>query len=217
MLKEQIFIEVYQFRIWVRHISPAIWRRILVRSDSTIADLHYTIQIAMGWTDTHLHKFVIHGKDYGVSLLGGISFSDNPNQVQLNQFNFRLNERFIYEYDFYDQWIHEIRFEKRLPYEREIIYPVCIGGARGTPPEDCGGAWKFMKLKQEYNEGYILHKILKLLEDKDDVKQNREFNELKYWLKIYTFNKPFVNRSLEHYALNGFDPKHWTEEMELCV
>ncbi len=48
---------VYQLRLWLREISPAIWRRLLVRSDSAIADLHYTIQIVMGWTDFHLHQF----------------------------------------------------------------------------------------------------------------------------------------------------------------
>ncbi|MGI9287511.1 MAG: IS1096 element passenger TnpR family protein [Pseudomonadales bacterium] len=31
--------EVYQLRIALREISPAIWRRVLVRSDSTIEDL----------------------------------------------------------------------------------------------------------------------------------------------------------------------------------
>lgn len=35
--------EVYQLHIALREISPAIWRRVLVRSDSTIEDLHYTI------------------------------------------------------------------------------------------------------------------------------------------------------------------------------
>jgi Plasmid pRiA4b ORF-3-like protein len=47
-------------------ISPMIWRRLLLRSDHSIADLHYTIQIAMGWSDSHPHRFHIHGKDYGV-------------------------------------------------------------------------------------------------------------------------------------------------------
>ena len=37
-------------------ISPMIWRRIKVSSNSTIADLHYIIQIAMGWKDEHLHQ-----------------------------------------------------------------------------------------------------------------------------------------------------------------
>jgi hypothetical protein len=57
-------LRVYQLRIGLRKISPIIWRRLLVRSDSTIADLHYAIQIAMGWMDSHLHRFRIHGKDY---------------------------------------------------------------------------------------------------------------------------------------------------------
>jgi hypothetical protein len=53
--------EVYQLRIWLKGISPMIWRRLLVKSNSSIADLHYTIQIAMGWDDDYrveLHKGV---------------------------------------------------------------------------------------------------------------------------------------------------------------
>ena len=33
---------VYQLRVVLRGVSPLIWRRLLVRSDSTIADLHAT-------------------------------------------------------------------------------------------------------------------------------------------------------------------------------
>ena len=51
---------VYQFKVVLRGISPMIWRRLLLRNDHSIADLHYTIQIAMGWSDSHLHRFHIH-------------------------------------------------------------------------------------------------------------------------------------------------------------
>ena len=47
---------VYQFKVVLRGISPMIWRRLLLRSDHSIADLHYTIQIAMGWSDSHLNR-----------------------------------------------------------------------------------------------------------------------------------------------------------------
>ncbi len=40
-----------------------VWRRLVVRSDSTLADLHYTLQIAIVWSDTHLNRLHIHGKD----------------------------------------------------------------------------------------------------------------------------------------------------------
>jgi len=38
----------------LRGVSPLIWRRLLVRSDSSIADLHATLQLAFGWSDEHL-------------------------------------------------------------------------------------------------------------------------------------------------------------------
>ena len=62
--------EVYQLHVWIRQISPMIWRRLLVRSDSTLAQLHHTLQIAFGWSDLHLHRFRIHGRNYGISRVG---------------------------------------------------------------------------------------------------------------------------------------------------
>jgi hypothetical protein len=60
-----------------------IWRRLLVYGDSTITDLHYIVQIAIGWSDDHLHQFRIHGRRYGIARMGGISFSDDPDSVRL--------------------------------------------------------------------------------------------------------------------------------------
>ena len=111
-----------------------IWRRLLVRSDSTIADLHYTLQIAFGWSDSHLHRFHIHGKDHGVSHRGGLSLDDDPQAVHLADFQFRVRERFLYEYDFNDKWEHEVRVEQILPLEPQRIYPVCSGGKRSAHP-----------------------------------------------------------------------------------
>ena len=99
----------------------------------------------MAWTDAHLNRFHIHGKDYGVAHEGGLTFSDNPDGVSLAQFGFRLRERFLYEYDFYDGWQHDVRLEKVLPLNSKRHLPVCTGGQRLAPPEDCGGArpiWK---------------------------------------------------------------------------
>jgi Plasmid pRiA4b ORF-3-like protein len=43
MSEPSSIIDVYQLHVWLREITPLIWRRLLVRSDSTIADLHYTL------------------------------------------------------------------------------------------------------------------------------------------------------------------------------
>jgi pRiA4b ORF-3-like protein len=44
-------------------ISPMIWRRLVISSETSIAHLHKYIQIAFDWSDEHLHSFRIHGKD----------------------------------------------------------------------------------------------------------------------------------------------------------
>jgi hypothetical protein len=140
---------VYQLKVWLQGISPMVWRRLLVRSDSTIADLHYTLQIAMGWSDVHLNRFHIHGQDFGVYHDGGICFSDNPEKVPLSAFGFRIHERFLYEYDFGDEWLHEVRIEKRLLLDPKKTYPICIDGKHAAPPEDFGGAQAYMQRRQE--------------------------------------------------------------------
>jgi Plasmid pRiA4b ORF-3-like protein len=94
---------VYQLKIALRGISPLIWRRLLVRADTSIAELHHILQLVMGWTNSHLHRFLIHGKEYGSAYEGGLSFDDDPRQIRLRDFRFRLRERFVYEYDFSDR------------------------------------------------------------------------------------------------------------------
>jgi hypothetical protein len=140
---------IYQLKVWLKGISPMVWRRLLVRSDSTIADLHYTIQIAIGWSDVHLNRFHIHGQDFGVYHDGGISFADNPEKVPLSAFGFRTREQFLYEYDFHDAWLHEVRIEKCLPLDPKKTYPLCIDGKHAAPPEDFGGVQAYMQMRQE--------------------------------------------------------------------
>ena len=59
-------ISIYQLYISLRRISPLVWRRVLVKGTTSIAQLHDIVQCSMGWEDLHLHRFCIHGKDYGV-------------------------------------------------------------------------------------------------------------------------------------------------------
>ena len=135
----------YQFRVVLRGISPLIWRRLLVRSDSTVADLHRTLQLAFGWSDEHLHRFIIQGPLYGDDSLF------DSRRVQLADLGLRLRERFAYEYDFFDSWQHDVRVEQILPFEPHRHYPTCSPGRRQVPPEDCGGPWAFLELRQRHS------------------------------------------------------------------
>jgi Plasmid pRiA4b ORF-3-like protein len=199
---------VYQLRVVLRGVSPLIWRRLLVCNDSTIADLHATLQIALDWSDEHLNRFVIHGREYGVSHLGGIAFRADPRQVRLADLGLRVRERFLYEYDFTDGWQHDVRIEQILPLVPGRHYPLCIDGRRRVPPEDCGGPWAFLELRQHYSLLNIADRLYDLAERRLAMggeafvqDQYEDVLQLLRWLEIDRFDRRAVNRRLAELAV----------------
>jgi Plasmid pRiA4b ORF-3-like protein len=197
--------DLYQFHAWLRGISPMIWRRLLLRSDQTLADLHQTLQIVFGWSDFHLHRFRIHGKDFGVSRRGGPSFYQDAYQVRLADFHFRLGERFLYEYDFGDQWEHQIRLERILPLPPKQTCPVCIGGKQSGPPEDCGGVAAFQRQREEtpWRAQELLDQIAECVRERDRTALRdlaEEIPTVQTWLALPHFDRRQANRQLRQYA-----------------
>ena len=58
MNQHQVHPDIYQLRIVLRGISPLIWRRLLVSSATTLAQLHQMLQILFAWSNAHLHEGV---------------------------------------------------------------------------------------------------------------------------------------------------------------
>ena len=56
---------IYQIKVTLEGSKPPIWRRLMVRSDATLADLHSIIQAGFGWWNCHLHQFIVDGTYYG--------------------------------------------------------------------------------------------------------------------------------------------------------
>ncbi|MBV8883013.1 MAG: plasmid pRiA4b ORF-3 family protein [Chroococcidiopsidaceae cyanobacterium CP_BM_RX_35] len=154
------------------------------------------------WTDCHLHQFIIHGKRYGIAQVGGVCFSDDPKQVKLSEFGFQVQEKFIYEYDFGDNWQHLIRAEAITPSKPNQFYPMCTAGKRAVPPEDCGGVWRFMELKQYYFVGYALELLSEIkVEGASAVKeQYEELQQLLKWLSLDRFDRRALDYRLQQYA-----------------
>jgi len=141
---------VYQLRVVVHGISPLIWRRLLVPAETTIAELHTILQTAFGWGGEHLHRFVIHGTEYGISYAGGPGFRDDPHLVRLGGLGLRQGERFVYEYHFFAGWVVDLRVEQILPGRPGRGHPRCTAGHRAGPPEDWAGPWAFLQRTQPY-------------------------------------------------------------------
>ncbi len=56
---------VHQLKVTLKDTQPPIWRRIVVPSDFTLAELHDVLQETMGWHHSHLHDFRIGKVTYG--------------------------------------------------------------------------------------------------------------------------------------------------------
>lgn len=135
---------VYQLRVTLLDMDPPVWRRIQLRADTTLGELHAVLQEAMGWTNSHLHKFVIGRTEYGPRF-AGLGFR-NEDKTPLHQVAPKEGSYLIYEYDFGDSWEHEVRVEELLPGEPGARYPRCVAAERAGPPEDCGGVWGYEEL-----------------------------------------------------------------------
>lgn len=135
-------LTVYQLKVTLEGIRPPIWRRIQVRGDISLFKLHKILQEVMGWSDYHLHQFIIDGESYSVISREADMLGDDFK----NEKRFKLSKvipgekfKFVYEYDFGDSWYHEILVEKIFEHDEELKHPVCLKGKRSAPPEDCGG------------------------------------------------------------------------------
>lgn len=140
---------LFQLKITLDGIDPPIWRRIQT-TDCTLSELHEVIQVVMGWENYHMHQFIINGVRYGAkeAIEHGLE-NEDEGKVRLNQIipnQGKKKFRFQYDYDFGDDWVHEILFEESPEPESRAKYPRCIDGARSGPPEDIGGIWGYQEL-----------------------------------------------------------------------
>lgn len=128
-----------QFKVSLRSIRPQIWRRVVLLDTATLGDLHGVIQESMGWHNCHMHSFLIGDVYYSSPSPFQMDDMENEDGVLLADVVTTPKQKFMYEYDFGDSWEHVIVVEKFLPFDPDATYPVCLGGARACPPEDCGG------------------------------------------------------------------------------
>ena len=129
MEPSRALLNIYQLRIVLRGISPLIWRRVLGRNDTTLAQLHDIIHILFAWCHEHLYDFHIFGRDYGTS-------GADTRSATLRQFRLHKGERFRYVYDYGAYWVCDIRLEATLSVDLGRVYPVCTGGKNASPSEN---------------------------------------------------------------------------------
>ncbi len=144
---------IFEIEITLAEIEPPIRRKVAVADDFTLAQLHDVIQTAMGWENAHLHSFQIGNTEYESHDWDDETMGLDESRYRLAAVLSRTGVKFLYVYDFGDNWIHLCRVARAGPPDAGQQYPVCLEGERNGPPEDCGGPWGYMDIVEVLAKG----------------------------------------------------------------
>lgn len=144
-------------KIQIKGITkPPVWRRLLIPDSFDFRQLHYAIQLAFDWGNEHLYQFQKQAYSDGWCISepeedGGMGFfsceSMPAKKINVRKFiEHRGLEKFVYVYDFGDDWIHQIIVEQLT--DEVLQLPCCLAGKGATPPENCGGPYNYEYLKE---------------------------------------------------------------------
>lgn len=134
---------VFTLRCTVVGTQPLIWRRLVVRESMWLSGLHDAIQVALEWFDYQTHVFQFDDLRFGNPVKRDDLVVEDDRDVTLGELGLDQRERFRYEYHFGEGWVVDVQIEKTGEMEKGVRYPVCTGGERAGPPEDCGGLEAF--------------------------------------------------------------------------
>jgi hypothetical protein len=140
-------VVTYRVRVELTGTTPPLWRRLELASDMRLDELHDVLQIAFGWTDSHLHRFSAGASSYDPDAelyLCPFEVEEGEegipeSEVRLDEVLADVDDELFYVYDFGDDWEHTLRLEAVLPRADGAPRAICSDGRRPGPPEDCGG------------------------------------------------------------------------------
>ncbi|MGV1007509.1 MAG: plasmid pRiA4b ORF-3 family protein [Dermatophilaceae bacterium] len=163
-------VELLTIRLSLDHTDPPVWRRLTIPGDVRLADVHEVLQTAMGWTDSHLHRFYLGEPWGGPHFVTDYDIDEGEEgihelDVRLDQLLREPGQQLGYLYDFGDDWAHTLRLERSAPMPDPSpgasegggppAYPVvCLAGAHACPPEDVGGIGGYEEMAAWVRHGF---------------------------------------------------------------
>lgn len=136
---------VHPLRVSLLGGEPTVWRRVMVASLIKLPKFNRVLETVMGWEGYHLHMFEIGDLRIGEQDDDSSDVIDER-RITIEQILPRVGSELTWTYDFGDDWTHEVIVEAIEEPSPDVTYPVCTGGERACPPEDCGGIHGYQRL-----------------------------------------------------------------------
>ena len=130
---------VYIFKVALKD-SPKIWRRIAIRDNQSLDDLHEAIFVAFDREEEHLYSFYfprrrIKGRPSSEDFheythpfiledeIFGDKSAKDASRTRLRTLGLKLRQQFDYMFDFGDSWWHELTVENLTGQPDKKKYP----------------------------------------------------------------------------------------------
>jgi Plasmid pRiA4b ORF-3-like protein len=119
---------------------PGVSRRIAVRGDQTLADLHEELRRGFEWWDDHLYSFWLDGEFWGgpESEYTAPLESEPATQtadVALETLGLEPGREIAYVFDFGDEWRVRLTLAETAPLDETGTYPVTLERRGKAPPQ----------------------------------------------------------------------------------
>jgi hypothetical protein len=130
--------EIARLRVTLDDVTPQVVRRIEVPVGIRLDDLHFVLQVAIGWQNGHPFEFRIGDLAWGLRDRD----LDNPpapaEQATLADLLARART-FAYDYVFGEDWQHTVELETIGAARAGVAYPHLVSAEGRCPPADIGG------------------------------------------------------------------------------
>ena len=155
-------VKKWTIRISLQGIRPIIWRKLEVPSNISMAFLGFVLLEAMGWENEHLHQFrkgyhfysPASQQDPDMFPDFGAAINHKSEEFCLSDIMVGKGDKIHFDYDFGDDWHHQILLSSVDKYTKDEPRKVkLIGGKNACPPEDCGGEWGYNTLCEYFRTG----------------------------------------------------------------
>ena len=131
--------EIARLRVEIDEVEPAVVRRVEVPVAIRLDDLHFVLQIAIGWQNCHPFEFRVGATAWGLLDRDDPAVSPLAAETATLADLLVLADTFRYDYVYGEDWGHTVVLEGRAPANPAVAYPRLVSAHGRCPPADIGG------------------------------------------------------------------------------
>jgi hypothetical protein len=149
--------EIALLRIELDEVTPAVIRRVEVPVTIRLDDLHFVLQIAIGWQNCHPFEFRVGETAWGLLDRDDPGSSPRAAETATLVDVLALAKTFRYDYVYGEDWGHKVELEAIERAVPGVDYPRLVSAQGRCPPADIGGPIGYETFLQAIADPRHLH------------------------------------------------------------